>query len=270
MKMRLALVAGAYIALAGIGALAWDVALIGIGVLAVIPLLVIAYYTSLPAALFTALGIGVLFTLLEQHAIPGAGRIVLSPPVQSAVLTVALCTVVIVAEVLRRYSVQNVLLRESLKRAYMQAERDPLTGIANRAAFLRRLREALKNPAVAPVAVLFADLDGFKAVNDTAGHNAGDTVLVLAAERLSHAVRGNDVVARIGGDEFAVLLHHAGDRAEVDAIMEKIEQAFSHPFALGDRRFSVGITVGMSRYPEDGEEAEVLLRVSDTRMYAKK
>jgi diguanylate cyclase (GGDEF)-like protein len=115
-------------------------------------------------------------------------------------------------------------------------------------------------------AVLFADLDGFKAINDSAGHAVGDTVLELAAERLEHALRSNDIIARIGGDEFAILIDVA-DRREAHEIIRHVERVMADPFRVGDRQFTLGVTLGASFYPDDGTDAKSLLRISDTRMY---
>ena len=115
--------------------------------------------------------------------------------------------------------------------------------------------------------VLFADLDGFKDVNDRAGHIAGDRVLVLAAERLRHAIRTDDVLARIGGDEFAILIGRLHDRSEAETLASKIESQFSDPFRVEGQEFHLGVTIGVSIAPQDGLDPHVLLGIADERMY---
>lgn len=242
-----------YAALVLIALAGWHTERLYIGSLAVVPLLFIAYHTTRPTALLTAVISGVLLAALDRDMIPGAMRLLLPAPLDAVILSSTLCAVVLVAEALRH--------------AHQQAEHDVLTRIPNRNYFLKRLNEAIRTAKDGRIAVLFADLDGFKAVNDTSGHAAGDAVLTHAAERLRHVVRSHDVLARIGGDEFAVLLHDFNDKGEVEIIGRHIENAIAQPFHVGDRRFNLGITIGTSFYPDDGRDAETLLRLSDAKMY---
>jgi diguanylate cyclase (GGDEF)-like protein/hemerythrin-like metal-binding protein len=146
---------------------------------------------------------------------------------------------------------------------------DALTGLATRGALLQRLTGAL-NRAERPLAVVMLDLDDFKAVNDTAGHLAGDRLLSLAAQRLLGAVRSGDFVARLGGDEFIVLLDDVRELAEVAAFVQRLMDAVGRPFVLGDQTFTVGCSVGAALSPSDGVTAEVLLAQADAAMYAAK
>ena len=258
-----------YAALLAIGFAAWHTERLYIGALAVLPLLFIAYHSRPLIALGTALASGVVLSLLADNVIPTGERVVLPPGFDAVVLSAALFGAVLTAEALRRAGTQNALLRESLQRARRDAECDALTGIPNRRYFLKRLQTAVASARESSIAVLFADLDDFKIVNDTAGHTSGDRVLQLAAERLQHAVRSNDVVARIGGDEFAILIEHLpGD--DTRAPVEKVEREFRDPFQIDRQSFTVGITVGVSVAPDDGREPELLLRIADERMYAAK
>jgi diguanylate cyclase (GGDEF)-like protein len=160
------------------------------------------------------------------------------------------------------------MLRVRLVTARREAESDPLTGIVNRAAFLRILEEAMQHSAEdAHIALLFCDLDGFKVVNDTHGHLAGDRLLQLAAGRLINAVRTIDTVARIGGDEFAILAQQMHHRDEATHMASNIERAFTDPFHSEHERYRIGITVGVSLYPDDGDDPDSLLRIADERMY---
>jgi diguanylate cyclase (GGDEF)-like protein len=239
-----------------------------VGVVAVIPLLFIAYYARLPIALTTAGISGALLALLDRDAIPGGAVMHMSPVMDAVSFAVSLCAVVIVAERLRMSTVQNAILREHLQLARAQAEHDSLTGIPNRAFFLQHLRACIRAMnAREYVGVLFADLDGFKEVNDRAGHVAGDRVLVLASERLRHSIRTNDILARIGGDEFGIVIAHLHDRTEADALSAKIEAQFNDPFSVDRDEFRVGVTLGVSIAPQDGLDPDALLSTADERMY---
>ena len=152
-----------------------------------------------------------------------------------------------------------------------QAYSDALTGLANRACFRSKVEIALK-VALAPreVAVLFLDLDGFKAVNDTQGHHVGDELLCLVAKRLTSSVRPGDVVARLGGDEFAVLV--TGPTAEEGAIWvaERVRRALAAPYVLDGRELTLGGSTGMAISDTGDETADQLLRNADLAMYRAK
>lgn len=261
-------IAASYASLALISLVAWNTAQISVGALSVLPLLFIAYHCRLSVALGTAILMGIGLALLDYDVFGSGARIQIPPAAGAVVLSAALCGAVLTAEALRRASMQNVLLREHLQRARDAAGRDPLTGIANRMRFLEALSEAIAVSSGAPIAVIFGDLDGFKAVNDSVGHSTGDLVLRLAAERLLHAVRAKDLVARIGGDEFAILIQHLSDG--IHRPIETIEAEFRDPFHVQGRSFSVGITLGASFAPADGVIPEELLRIADERMYRAK
>jgi diguanylate cyclase (GGDEF)-like protein len=159
------------------------------------------------------------------------------------------------------------LLSETLRSVEEQATHDQLTGLANRRLFHTRWQQSL-DEAGGPTALLYVDLDGFKPVNDTLGHEAGDSVLVEVAERLRRLVRAGDVVARLGGDEFAVILPWT-DATTADAIAKRLVAAMAEPFDLGDRPVSIGASVGgVTAAPNADPEAE--LRRADTAMYAAK
>jgi diguanylate cyclase (GGDEF)-like protein len=151
-----------------------------------------------------------------------------------------------------------------------QASHDPLTGLPNRALFSQRLSEHLVDAGpLAPLAVLFCDLDRFKEVNDTLGHAAGDELLRQVADRLRGAVRPEDTVSRLSGDEFALVLPDVADRADADRLAERVAGCFDEPFRLGDRqvtvRASVGVAVHVAPIARDG--GEELLRTADEAMY---
>lgn len=154
-----------------------------------------------------------------------------------------------------------------------RAAHDKLTGLANRSRFENRLQEALTDVRLhgGKLGVLFLDADGFKAVNDTAGHAAGDQLLVQMAERLRQAVRESDIVARLGGDEFAVLLHPLRSVDDARRIGDKISQAMQAPFDLGEFGcFRCGLSIGMATFPLDGDTMPALLDTADREMYRAK
>jgi diguanylate cyclase (GGDEF)-like protein/PAS domain S-box-containing protein len=163
-------------------------------------------------------------------------------------------------------------LRALEERLSALAHRDPLTGLPNRRLFEDRVLIALAQAHRYRhrVALIFLDLDRFKAVNDGLGHAAGDELLKEVAERLQAAVREGDTVARVGGDEFTLLLpgiHYAEDLA---AISRKLIESLHRPFALPGRELSVTASGGISLYPEDGEDGASLLKSADTAMYRAK
>ncbi len=160
---------------------------------------------------------------------------------------------------------------EGQRRLRHQAYHDPLTGLANRALFHERLVQALDAHRLRgrPVAVLFADLDDFKLINDTFGHATGDRVLRAVAERLQACVTAEDLVARLGGDEFAVVLDH--HPADAEPAGHRILAALREPFVIDRRPIGVGASIGLVA-PEPGESLspDALLRRADAAMYAGK
>ncbi|MBL7521346.1 diguanylate cyclase [Frankia sp. CNm7] len=155
--------------------------------------------------------------------------------------------------------------------ARYQALHDPLTGLPNRAALLRRLDRGLRRARVGGtrVGVLFIDLDGFKAVNDTLGHQAGDELLRTVADRLRREVRPRDVVGRLAGDEFAVLCDDVAGVEDLKAIGERVRHGLTAPIELR-RPVSVGGSIGLAVSGPGLDEAEGLLDAADMAMYAAK
>jgi diguanylate cyclase (GGDEF)-like protein len=156
-----------------------------------------------------------------------------------------------------------------------QANHDPLTGLPNRALFEDRLHRAIERrraePGTGHVAVLFVDLDDFKVVNDSLGHEAGDRLLTVVAERLRNVVRPQDVIARFGGDEFTVLLADVADETEARRVADRLTAALHGPIVLdGQRRYvtaSIGLSMGLDG---DGGDSQALLRDADAAMYRAK
>ncbi|MES9947410.1 MAG: EAL domain-containing protein [Candidatus Thiodiazotropha sp.] len=153
-----------------------------------------------------------------------------------------------------------------------QAHYDGLTGLPNRFLAMDRLAQLLKEASrdISKVAVLFLDLDGFKRVNDTLGHQTGDRLLVQAAERLQSVVRKGDSVCRLGGDEFVVLLRNLGELTDARTVASSLISQFRHPFSLDERELVVTTSIGIAVYPSDGITPTELLRNADTAMYHSK
>jgi diguanylate cyclase (GGDEF)-like protein len=149
-----------------------------------------------------------------------------------------------------------------------QALHDSLTGLPNRVLLYDRIKQAMlaSKRSRGTFAILAIDLDGFKAVNDTLGHDGGDKVLQHVADRLVKAVRESDTVARLGGDEFSVLLAGTAAGAASD-IAQKLEARICQVLAFGGESISFGATIGVATYPADGEDVPSLLRAADHAMY---
>jgi len=164
-------------------------------------------------------------------------------------------------------------LRQNEERMAHMAHHDALTGLPNRAMFEDRLYQAAARAerSGAGFGLLFIDLDGFKPINDRHGHKAGDEVLRLVAVLLASALRRTDTVARIGGDEFAILLEGPDDiRAAAVAVAGKCVETMAPPMYVDGITLHVGLSIGIACYPEDGREAEHLLAAADRAMYAAK
>lgn len=152
------------------------------------------------------------------------------------------------------------------------AHHDLLTGLPNRLLFDARLIHALERARRdrQRVVLFFLDLDHFKEVNDSQGHLAGDELLRQVAERLTGALRKDDTVARLGGDEFAVILERVNTDDEVVRLAAKLVDVLREPFDIGGHATSIGTSLGIARYPDDGSDASVLLRCADSAMYVAK
>jgi diguanylate cyclase (GGDEF)-like protein len=169
------------------------------------------------------------------------------------------------------------LLRDVTERRRMEDElgylatHDELTGLPNRYLLGDRLSQAvarLRHSGQA-LAMVFADLDGFKAINDRMGHPAGDQVLVETARRILSVVRAADTVARIGGDEFLVICEVA-DQATADAVVARLTQAINQPLVLGDQTVMVRASIGMVLEPHPDPDPASLLAAADDAMYREK
>jgi diguanylate cyclase (GGDEF)-like protein len=160
-------------------------------------------------------------------------------------------------------------LTSEIDRREHAALHDDLTGLPNRAHFSGRLTEALAADGDAGIAILLIDLDHFKEINDTLGHDHGDRILRLVGERLARAVRPDDFIARLGGDEFGVLLH-VGTVADAIAIARRIEEILRTPFQHEGLPIEVGASIGISMGADGNRHAVTMLRHADIAMYAAK
>jgi diguanylate cyclase (GGDEF)-like protein len=163
-------------------------------------------------------------------------------------------------------------LKNTNEQVLYLAHHDGLTGLPNRILFYDRLNQAIARARREKelVGILFLDLDGFKHINDTLGHDAGDLLLQQVAGRIKACVRGSDTVARLGGDEFTVALYNCGTHVNVSLAAQKIIDAIASPFLLNGKNCSISVSIGISCYPKHGELSDVLIKVADAAMYLAK
>jgi diguanylate cyclase (GGDEF)-like protein len=170
--------------------------------------------------------------------------------------------------------IAQAIARRKLYQAelYRSANYDKLTALPNRSLFLDRLNQNLKQSKryERKFALLFIDLDGFKSVNDTLGHDAGDELLIKVAERLMGCVRDSDTVARLGGDEFTVILSTITTSDNAKPVARKIIETLSVPFDIKGHDAQIGASIGISIYPDNGDDTEILLKKADDAMYLAK
>jgi len=152
------------------------------------------------------------------------------------------------------------------------ATHDKLTGLPNRTHFEEILNRSLRlaERSEEQLAVFFIDLDGFKAVNDTHGHATGDQLLVRVGEIFNQTVRASDLVGRMGGDEFAVMLHYVDDQVSIIQAAQRLILNISQPIEIEGKLVSISCSIGISTYPQDGSTSDILLRRADMAMYAAK
>jgi diguanylate cyclase (GGDEF)-like protein/PAS domain S-box-containing protein len=169
-------------------------------------------------------------------------------------------------------SVDITMRKETEARLSFLANHDALTGLPNRILFSDRLEHAMARAHrdVLQMAILFLDLDQFKNINDTFGHTMGDSLLQSVGERLSCHIRESDTLARWGGDEFILLLEKTRSAEETALVAERILKVFSKPFRLDGHDISVTASIGISLFPEDGQDVQSLLRNADAAMYCAK
>ena len=169
--------------------------------------------------------------------------------------------------------VATAIERSRLKAELLRAARyDELTGLPNRRLFHDRIDTALARSRRKHgcVALLYIDIDDFKAVNDRLGHNAGDLLLQEIARRLERCVRKADTVARLGGDEFVVILEDIHGPDDATAVADKIHHSLLQPTAIAGHALQTQASIGIALHPGDGDDADSLIRHADQRMYRRK
>lgn len=162
--------------------------------------------------------------------------------------------------------------KETAARIFHLTHHDPLTDLPNRILFADRLKQAIARAKRYGwgVGVLFVDLDRFKSINDSLGHEAGDALLKIVAERLVRCVRGTDTIARLGGDEFAMVLSDLAQGQDAGQVAQKVLDAVCRPATVGDRRIPITASIGIALYPFDAADPDVLLAQADRAMYRAK
>ena len=187
-------------------------------------------------------------------------------------LLIAIITFAVMVVYAKIYFRNEMERTEMTAQLFHLANHDALTGLANRNLLTDRLSHAIVQTSrqKRQLAVLFLDLEGFKEVNDTYGHDTGDSLLKSVAERLRACVRAGDTIARLGGDEFVLVLENIAGQEDVDHVFEKIKAGFEQPFSVNTYSIHLGISIGSATYPKDGIDIETLISSADSSMYEDK
>ena len=167
---------------------------------------------------------------------------------------------------------RELSIKESQKDLEHLSSHDPLTNLPNRRYFLNQLSHAIKiaKRSNTKLAVLFIDLDEFKEINDTLGHDIGDELLLRVSERLKNSFRDSDTVARIGGDEFNILIENYKNIVDIELVLNKLLVDFEIPFLCSHNEINVTSSIGVALYPDDGEDSMSLIKQADLAMYKSK
>lgn len=149
---------------------------------------------------------------------------------------------------------------------------DPLTHLPNRRLLMDRIEQAIqhKSRTKEMFGIFFIDLDHFKDINDLFGHINGDKLLIEVAKRMKKVIRKGDTLSRLGGDEFILIIENGAHSIYFSKIAKKIQQLFEEPFIINEQKIMSACSIGISLFPQDGEDAELLLRNAYTAMYASK
>lgn len=201
----------------------------------------------------------------KQRALASGARDFVTKPFDLVELKTRIHNMLEVRLLYKRLADQNAALASL-------ALHDALTGLPNRRLLMDRLSLAIAHARrnQRTMAVMFLDLDGFKRINDTRGHDAGDMLLRLFAERLVATVRQEDTVARLGGDEFVIALHEAIDVEQVSRLVSKVISAVSQPYCIQGDDVHMTVSVGVSVYPMHGQDEETLMKSADLALYEAK
>ena len=202
-------------------------------------------------------------TVMGLRAADGSVRWILinASPLCTGTATQANAAVATFTDITERKAAQQ--------RAEFLAHHDPLTGLPNRLLLRDRLEQALAlaRRSHGRVALMFLDLDRFKTINDSLGHPVGDKLLQAVVARLGTCVRESDTISRQGGDEFLIVLRDAGDSESVSRLADKIQQRMGEPFLIGQHALSTSFSIGISLFPDDGDDFDSLTQKADTAMY---
>lgn len=236
------------------------------------------WHRPIAALLMTASVVSIHFIGLSYTRLPAplAGGPHTGLPATWLALTIAtntalvLFTAIVLSRIDRRHQHEQTSLEARTRQLHELVLRDPLTGLGNRRALEEALAERCADRRVRRFALIFVDLDGFKAVNDTHGHDAGDELLRLVAWRLAHNLRDGDAVMRLAGDEFVVLVEGASEREQVVSVGEHLLRALAAPYQLVSARVRLSASMGAAFYPADGQTAAALMEAADQAMYAVK
>ncbi len=173
---------------------------------------------------------------------------------------------------IRRLHILNQKLESELQKTTYAANHDDLTDLVNRNYFFQRLKDQMLESKRYQLefSVMFIDLDGFKKINDTYGHDIGDKTLNIIAERLDSLTRNSDVVARLGGDEFGLLLHKMYNIEDVNAFSKKLNQHLSKPFNIDNLNLSLTASIGISQFPNKSDNPDDIIKQADKAMYQSK
>ena len=162
--------------------------------------------------------------------------------------------------------------KEMQEQIWRQANFDPLTGVPNRLLFHDRLQQDIERAERDQhhIALIYLDIDGFKEVNDSFGHTTGDELLRQVAQRLAGTLRRTDTIARMGGDEFTIIMPQVEEPPMVNNLAERILAGLTEPFSIGGYEGSISASLGIAVYPEDGTSIDTLLKRADSAMYEAK
>jgi diguanylate cyclase (GGDEF)-like protein len=249
----------------------WILPAVHLGPIAALPLLIVAYLTGARLAVLIAAVAAIAFAVADAGL--GSRNAVMDLVVDSATLFVAFLLVTLLAGRWRAQERQVAALRESVETEKHRAEHDTVTGLTNRASFNRSFEDAVTRAraTATSMGVLIVDVDRFKEINDRHGHAAGDFVLAEVARRLAACVRESDTVARIGGDEFALIVQPVVAGSDVVQLQERLSKRVAAPVLVGGGlQLDVGISVGYGLFPHDGEDFSALFQIADRRMYESK
>jgi diguanylate cyclase (GGDEF)-like protein len=196
----------------------------------------------------------------------------LNRPLLGAIFAASAVCLVVLGAFVRTHYIGGKRQRNTEQQLRYLATYDSLTGIPNRNLLMDRLRQAVARAQRqnGTFALLFLDLNGFKTVNDTFGHEAGDQLLRAVADRISLCIRADDTVARWSGDEFVVVMENMEGADDAAQVVRKIKDTIAHPVHLGETQIKISASVGVAHFPLDAKDMDQLIRIADSRMYADK